>query len=565
MKYIFNYQSIAAKVGANALFLLLIIAFSSGYSWYAMSEIGRELKTIAEEDIPLTNILTKITEHQLEQTIHLERALRYGGLMQGDKKAEASFSLEVKKFDTLSQLVESEIHQGEALIEGILKVEHVSTDSKEFENINTLLLRIEKEHATFEDHAHTVFDLFKQQKQADAHILVKQIEKEEERLNHELEALLESVEAFTEEAALRAEAHEQLAANIIALLGIIGLIIGGLSSLLLSRWLINRLKNTQRKLEKIATGDLGEKIEIRGNDEISKLQGPIVEMQTRFVDLISHIASSTFQLSSSSEQVSAVMQQTSANIQQQQFDTEQVANAMDHLITSVRDVSESVAGASGAANKANTEANTGQKIVQDAVNGVENLALQIDTTAEVVSELERDSENINTVLDVIKGIAEKTNLLALNAAIEAARAGEQGRGFAVVADEVRTLAGRTQESTAEINQIIEKLQSGARKAVSAMNESREQTQDLVTKASLAGTSLETIAASVAHINEMSSSMAVATEHQNEVSNDMSTSIRQISDMTDANTNSIQEVTQAGAELASLASELQGVVEQYQTG
>lgn len=564
MKNLFNYHSIAVKIVVNALFLLVIMAASSTYSWYAMNEIGRELKSIAEEDIPLTNILTKITEHQLEQSIHLERALRYGELLRGVETAEARFELEIKKFDALSDLVESEIHQGEKMVEGILKVDHASTDLKEFENVNVSLLRIEKEHASFEEHAHQVFDFYRQQELADAHTLVKTIEQEEEQLNHELESLLGSVGAFTADAALRAEEHELASIKIIGLLGILSLIVGGLSSLFLSRWLINRLNSTQRKLERIASGNLGEIIAINGNDEISKLQAPIVQMQTRFSDLISHISSSTFQLSSSSEQVAAVMQQTSVNIQQQQSDTEQVSNAMDHLITSVRDVSESVAGASGAANKANTEASSGQKIVEDTVNGVENLARQIDTTAEVVSELERDSENINTVLDVIKGIAEKTNLLALNAAIEAARAGEQGRGFAVVADEVRTLAGRTQESTAEINKIIEKLQSGARKAVAAMNESREQTQDVVTKASLAGTSLSTIATSVAQINEMSSSIAVATEHQNDVSNEMSISIRQISDMTSANSTSIAEITQSGVEVASLATQLQGVVEQYKT-
>ena len=516
MKYIFNYQSIATKIAINSLFLLLILAFSSGYSWYAMSEVGKELKAIADEHIPLTNILTRITEHQLEQSIHLERALRFGDLMQRDKEAAATFTSETKKFDALSDLVESEIHQGEKMVQGFLKIDHSPHEAKEFEHVNTSLIRIEKEHVNFEVHAHEVFALFQQNTPADAHILVKKIEKEEEQLNHELEALLELVGNFTREAAIRAEENELNSIKIIGLLGIISLIIAGLSSWFLSRWLINRLSSTQRKLERISTGNLGEKIEIKGNDEISALQMPIIQMQKRFLALIERIGSSTFQLSSASEEISAVMQQTNVNIRQQQADTEQISNAMDNMIISVSEVSESVAGASSAANKANSEANTGQKIVQDAVNGVENLARQIDTTADVISELERDSENINTVLDVIKGIAEKTNLLALNAAIEAARAGEQGRGFAVVADEVRTLAGRTQESTAEINQIIEKLQSGSRKAVTAMNTSREQTQDVVTKASLAGASLATIATSVAQINEMSSSIATATEHQIEV-------------------------------------------------
>ena len=346
-------------------------------------------------------------------------------------------------------------------------------------------------------------------------------------------------------------------------LAIISLLFLGILSWLISRSLIHRLNHTQGQLKRIVEGNFNEQIVIQGDDEITKLQLAIVKMQKTLLSLISNIGSATSQLSKSSEQVANSMQQTSVNFLQQQSDTERVSNSMDNMITAVRDVSDSVAGASGAANKANTEANSGQRIVQDTVNGIENLARQIDTTSEVVSELERDSENINTVLHVIKGIAEKTNLLALNAAIEAARAGEQGRGFAVVADEVRTLAGRTQESTAEINQIIEKLQSGARKAVAAMNESREQTQDVVTKASLAGTSLETIATSVAQINDMSSSIAVATEFQNEISDGMNTNIRQLGDITSNNSDSIQSITRSTLEVSSSAAELQRVIDSYQ--
>ena len=563
MKNLLNPNTIASKIALNSALLLILMAFSSAYAWYAMSQIGAELTAIAEEDIPLTTHLTEITEHQLEQSIRFERAVRFGLLMQSDEKATADFASETAKFDKFSNLVEDEIHEAEKLIKDILKKPHDSDVAKKFEGIAKSLMLVEIEHAGFETHSHEAFAFFKQQKLSEALHLVKGIEQEEEKLNHQLETLLSTIAEFTLESGRRAAEHEQDSIKVLSLLAVISLIFGGLSSWFVCRMIVNRLSSTQRKLERIASGNLGEKLEIKGSDEIAKLQAPITKLQTRFLDLISQIASSTFQLSSASEEVSAVMQQTSDNIKQQESDTDQISSAMNDLIVSVREVSESVAGASGAANKANAEADSGQSIVQDAVNGIQNLASQIDTTAEVISQLEQDSENINTVLDVIKGIAEQTNLLALNAAIEAARAGEQGRGFAVVADEVRTLAGRTQESTAEINQIIEQLQSGSRKAVAAMNESREQTQDVVSKASLAGESLSTIAASVAEIDQMSSAIAVATENQSEVSDSMNNSISQISELTRSNSISIQETAQAGTELASLAAQLQGVVEEYQ--
>lgn len=343
--------------------------------------------------------------------------------------------------------------------------------------------------------------------------------------------------------------------SLIVLLGV------GLVYLLMARALAY-LPKVVMELQRMAEGDLTSSIDVTRRDEFGDLMRGLQFTQSRLLEMISQIGATTTQLSTVAEEVSVVTTQTSANIQQQQSETDQIATAMNQMSATVREVAESVGNTANAAKGANAEAGKGRKVVEEAVQGVQQLAGQIEQASEVMAEVERDSENINTVLDVIKGIAEQTNLLALNAAIEAARAGEQGRGFAVVADEVRTLAGRTQESTAEINQIIEKLQSGSRDAVQAMNQSREQARSVVDQSSRARSSLTTIVDSVSKIDEMSSQIATAAEEQSTVTEDMNRNIVRISDMATQNALGANQTSQAGQALARMAAELQGLVEQF---
>jgi methyl-accepting chemotaxis protein len=235
---------------------------------------------------------------------------------------------------------------------------------------------------------------------------------------------------------------------------------------------------------------------------------------------------------------------------------------MNQMSIAVADVSGSVNSAVESTNKATSEAEHGKDLVKSTVEGIQRLANQVEENALVSDELEQDSQNIFTVLDVIKSIAEQTNLLALNAAIEAARAGEQGRGFAVVADEVRTLAGRTQDSTEEINQIIDKLQIGAQKVTASMRVSKQQTEEVVSKATQAGASLDQIASSVAQIDEQSTQIATAAEQQNAVAQNMNDNIHQVNESAMHNAASVEETTVAGQEIARIAEELSAMIDHF---
>ncbi|VAW67150.1 Methyl-accepting chemotaxis sensor/transducer protein, partial [hydrothermal vent metagenome] len=255
-------------------------------------------------------------------------------------------------------------------------------------------------------------------------------------------------------------------------------------------------------------------------------------------------------------------EQTSQSIYEQQSQTEQVATAMNEMSATVQDVSKNIAGTAQSAHDAHAETVEGTQIVEVSISAVKKLADQLEGAADVFQQLEQDSEDINTVLDVIKGIAEQTNLLALNAAIEAARAGEQGRGFAVVADEVRTLAGRTQESTQEINQVIEKLQSGSRSAVEVMKRSRDDAKAVVEQAAKAGESLSLISTAVGLINDMSTQIASAAEQQNATTEEINRNIVNISNIANETATGAQKTVASSQEMAGLGVKLQSLVGQF---
>ena len=344
---------------------------------------------------------------------------------------------------------------------------------------------------------------------------------------------------------------------------VVTLIIGGFVSVYIANLIIKPLKQVIAHANTISKGDLTTPpLVLTGNDELTELAKAVNDMNRNLLTTVRHVHDSAVQISSSSEQLLATTQQANHNIFEQQSQTEMVASAMNEMSATTQEVARHITGTSQAANEANTETTEGRNIVDGAIEAIQQLAEQIENTANVIHQLEEDSKNIGKVLDVIKGIAEQTNLLALNAAIEAARAGEQGRGFAVVADEVRTLAGRTQESTAEINQVIEKLQLGSQKAVDVMNKSCEDAQSVVEQATQAGTSLSVISTAVERINDMSSQIASAAEQQNSTAEEINRNITNISELGQETTSGAQETTVAAEGLNQLANELKGLVEKF---
>jgi methyl-accepting chemotaxis protein len=381
------------------------------------------------------------------------------------------------------------------------------------------------------------------------------------KMSEQVDSFLAEVEQETSVVLAR---QKELSASSVrsVIIGSIIIILGiALVYLIMSR-ILGCLPKVLKQLSLVAEGDLTASIDVTREDEFGDLMRGLKTMQGRLLDMISKISGTTQQLSTMSQQVSRVMMQTNENIQHQHQETEQISSAMREMSESVNAVSKSVSDSASAARAANNETEKGSQLVQDSIDGIHQLSELVEQTSQLIENVSRDSENINTVLDVIKGIAEQTNLLALNAAIEAARAGEQGRGFAVVADEVRTLAGRTQESTEEINSIIDKLQSGARRSVKAMEQSREKTLSVVDQAALAGASLTTISASVSSIDMMSSEIASATQQQSAVAENMNSNVESIREMAKHNAETVDETYQAGMELTRIAAELQGLVEKF---
>lgn len=309
-------------------------------------------------------------------------------------------------------------------------------------------------------------------------------------------------------------------------------------------------------------GDLRRRVGIKNNDGIDVLGGIFNGFLEKLQVTMKQVVDDSSQLVGVASHLNSISGSSSESALQQQAQIEQVATAMNEMTASASEVATNARSAAEAAENADGEVNEGMSIVEQTVTSINTLAGEVERANDVIRKLQSDSEEIGSVLDVIRGIAEQTNLLALNAAIEAARAGEQGRGFAVVADEVRTLASRTQQSTEEIQAMIERLQSGANDAVSVMEESHIQAKNSVEQANITGQALQRITTAVVTINQMNLEISNAAEQQTAVAHEIDVSLNQINQASHESVSHAGEASQESDNLNQLATHLQDLMKQF---
>ncbi|WP_207865747.1 methyl-accepting chemotaxis protein [Pseudomonas sp. 58(2021)] len=408
-----------------------------------------------------------------------------------------------------------------------------------------------------------MMDLSRQDKLEEMRALINtKIKDGTDQMGEQLNKLIAINAAGAKDASIQAGEHYDGAITGIVIVAVIAAVATVLLAWLLTRSIVTPLNRAVAAAQTIAGGNLTKVIEIDGKDEPARLLEALAAMQTNLRKTIEQIAGSATQLGAAAEELNAVTEEASRGLQQQNNEIEQAATAVNEMTAAVEEVARNAVSTSEASNQSTHAAREGRDQVVKTVDAIQTMTHDVQNTAQMIEGLAAQGRDIGKVLDVIRAIAEQTNLLALNAAIEAARAGEAGRGFAVVADEVRALAHRTAQSTQEIEKMVAGIQNGTGEAVESMQQSNQRTQTTLEMARAAGVALEQITQSIHQINERNLVIASASEEQAQVSREVDRNLVNIRDLATQSAAGANQTSAATHELSRLAVDLNAMVARF---
>ncbi|QYJ79529.1 methyl-accepting chemotaxis protein [Shewanella acanthi] len=533
------------KIGSRLLFafglLGLVILFQGLMELNTMSSMRESSKVIEKDTLPTLTSLSEINLNVMRARVFTFRILL----------AETSAELE-NAVATLKDIRET-IKSDKKAYEALISLPSEQALYQEFSNYLDLYLQNQ--------------DLMISKLQANDPQEAKRIMSDVLNLHADkmTKALINIGQLNTDHATAlskKTESDYQKSKYFITFIIIGSLIAAFIVATLLGRSIVRPMQDAASVSVRVASGDLTQHIDTEGTDETSQLMQSLAEMQHKLRDTLSHIANSSNQLASAAEELNSVTEDASRGIQQQNDEIQQAATAITEMSSAVDEVANTAVLTSEASEETARSTEQGKKQVDETVSAIMDMNQDMMHTSDIVQTLATQALDIGKVLDVIRAIAEQTNLLALNAAIEAARAGESGRGFAVVADEVRALAHRTQSSTREIEEMINKIQHGTEIAVQSMKHSGEKAQLALGVAKLAGDALNTITAQINTMNNSNMVIASAAEEQAKVAREVDKNIVNISDLASQSAAGAQQTSASAQELSRLAIELNNLLTRF---
>jgi methyl-accepting chemotaxis protein len=543
----FGHMTVGKRLTAIVAGLVTLMIVVAGISIYQINKIGGELVGIAEQDIPLTRVVTNTSIHQLEQAINFERAVRFGFAVADDPAMKTHYDHAVERFEKLAQKVDEEIKEGEVLAGRYAREAQSDEAKEEFKHVLKILRDVEKAHHAYDEHVLALFKQLEAGETGSASAAALKIEKEEEALDNKLTSLVEELTKFTADAALAAEKHEQEALKWLIVITVAAAILGFVvTAFIVRRTIAGPLSRVVQGLQALAAGDTTVDVEVRSSDEIGQVAAAfstfkettleaqrLKEEQQRAEEnataerrqtllsmadeLEASVKSAVDKVAEGSAAMQASAQQLTATAEQTTAQSSSVAAASEQATMNVQTVAGATEELSASIQEIGRQINEAEEMVKRAVDKAGNA-----TTT--VTNLSTSAERIGEVIDLINDIANQTNLLALNATIEAARAGEAGKGFAVVASEVKSLASQTARATEEIGNQISNVQSVVQETAAA---------------------IDSIGTEINAVSDVATGIAGAVEEQNAATGEIASNVQQAAQGTQEVSGTISEVS-AGA-------------------